>query len=248
MRVFFADGLWMHARGGVVVPDGPVFDMSPHSVKRWSDEPDVYVRNVRTYWYKLYTPRPGDVIVDVGAGRGEDELAFSRDVGTNGRVVAVEAHPGSFRLLQQFCTHNGLSNVLPVHAAASDHRGRTFIADDPGGAWEAAALTSSDAGFEVEALPVDDVCAAAHVDRVAFLKVNIEGAEREALAAMTSTLARTDVVCICAHDFRANRGHGERFRTRDFVVAFLREHGFEVIPFPHRYDFEDDHVHARRLH
>jgi FkbM family methyltransferase len=56
-------------------------------------------------------PKPGDTIVDIGAGRGEDDLAFSQAVGPTGKVLAVEAQPRSFRMLKAFCEVNDLRNV-----------------------------------------------------------------------------------------------------------------------------------------
>ena len=38
--------------------------------------------HVEDFWYHLYKPQRGDVIVDVGAGRGETCM----DVGSNERV------------------------------------------------------------------------------------------------------------------------------------------------------------------
>jgi hypothetical protein len=48
------------------------------------------------YWFPFYRPKKGEVIVDVGAGRGEDLPAFLDAVGTTGRATAIEAHPISF--------------------------------------------------------------------------------------------------------------------------------------------------------
>ena len=48
-----------------------------------------------------YQPRKGDVIMDVGAGVGEEALMFSREVGEHGRVICVEAHPRTYRCLEK---------------------------------------------------------------------------------------------------------------------------------------------------
>jgi hypothetical protein len=47
------------------------------------------------YCYE-YTPRLNDVVLDVGAGVGNATLLFARLVGSNGRVIALEAHPTTF--------------------------------------------------------------------------------------------------------------------------------------------------------
>jgi hypothetical protein len=59
--------------------------------------------------------------------------------------------------------------------------------------------------------------------------MNIEGAERLALPGCKEAIGRARFVCIAAHDFRANRGEGEDFRTLAFVWQFLTNAGFRLI-------------------
>jgi len=40
--------------------------------------------------FHYFQPKKGDIVIDVGAGRGEDTLAFSQSVGKSGQVIAVE--------------------------------------------------------------------------------------------------------------------------------------------------------------
>ena len=77
--------------------------------------------------------------------------------------------------------------------------------------------------------------------------MNIEGAERQALPGCREALEGTARVCISAHDFRANRGEGERFRTLGFVREFLGESGFALTTRDEdgRY-YVPYHVHGRR--
>jgi hypothetical protein len=41
-------------------------------------------------------------------------------------------------------------------------------------------------------------------------------------------LAGIPYVCIAAHDFRANRGEGDQFRTLAFVRQFLQDRGYQL--------------------
>ena len=93
------DQLWLHRIGPYFVPDGTSFDYYDSTILAWKDQIATYLRNAEDYWFEHYQPKPGDVILDVGAGRGEDVLAFSREVGGTGRVLAIEAHPVSYRIL-----------------------------------------------------------------------------------------------------------------------------------------------------
>src|SRR5919107_5558840 len=43
-----------------------------------------------------FTPKQGDIVIDIGANIGRYTIISSKRVGTKGKVVAIEAHPGNF--------------------------------------------------------------------------------------------------------------------------------------------------------
>jgi FkbM family methyltransferase len=244
VAVDFRD-LWMHRVGEYAVPDGPRFDYETSRILKWNDQVAKYLRNAEDYWFRHYTASPGDVIVDVGAGRGEDVLAFSQRVGPTGRVVAIEAHPGSFRLLQKFCTLNHLDNVIPVNAALMDAPG--FVTIETSDDWRANTVGAAPGGSRIAATTLDLLADELHLEQIAFVKMNIEGAEQQALRGMDATLARTSHVCVCCHDFRAERGDGEEYRTGAFTRDFLTRRGFVVHDRPtDPRPYVRDHVHGVR--
>jgi FkbM family methyltransferase len=65
------------------------------------------------------------------------------------------------------------------------------------------------------------------IKKIDLLKINIEGGERAFLEHATD-LSMVDRVIISAHDFRANRGQGEHFRTREYVLKRLAGYGFRA--------------------
>jgi FkbM family methyltransferase len=228
-EIAYEDGLWQHRAGALWIPDGPVFAYADQCWLHWSEREAKFLRDASDYWFYLYRPRAGDVIVDIGAGRGEDVYAFSRAVGERGTVWALEAHPATFRLLERFCRKNALSNVRPIQAAAMDRKATLRIETLP--VWEsnyvyegAATATS----HVVEADRFDDLAARLGIGRIDLLKMNIEGAELIALRGMPEALRRARYACVAAHDFRAARGEGEEFRTHALVVAALEAAGFTL--------------------
>ena|SRR5437868_1400172 len=54
---------------------------------------------------------PGATVLDVGAYIGTHTLAFSKLVGSEGRVVAIEPQPKTFELLTKNVFANRLTNV-----------------------------------------------------------------------------------------------------------------------------------------
>jgi FkbM family methyltransferase len=186
------------------------------------------------------------VVIDVGAGRGEDEISFSRDVGHLGRVIAIEANPISFRLLRKFCDVNSLGNVVPVHAAIVSEPRKMYVTEAASGNWQEDTVNSTGEGVAVDGVTLDQLCLNLGIKSVSFLKMNIEGAERDALSGMQKTLSMTKVLCVCCHDFRADRGESDSFRTAAFVKSFLAKNEFEIREFPYHYVSERDHIHAVR--
>ena len=188
------------------------------------------------------------MIVDIGAGRGEDVFAFSRAVGPAGRVFAIEPHPVSFQVLEKLCALNGLENVTRLNFACVDEPARLQIETLP--VWESNYVRAGEptaTSHPVEGVTFDSLCAAHGIGRIDFLKMNIEGAERRALPGCREALGRARSVCIAAHDFRAARGEGESFRTLAFVREFLTAAGFELVTRDEdpRY-YVPYHVHGRR--
>ena len=204
----------------------------PHSKPPLSPEERLakYIRDADDYWFHVYKPRTGDVIVDIGAGRGEDVYAFSRAVGPQGRVWAIEAHPESFDHLTRFCGEHRLANVTPLNLACMDRPAMLQIETLP--VWESNFVREGEAtatSHPVEAITFDALCRRHDIKRIDFLKMNIEGAERFALKGMPEAIRRVQWVCIAAHDFRADRGEGNDFRTRAFVQSFLKDAGFTLV-------------------
>jgi FkbM family methyltransferase len=230
LEIAFEDGLWMHRAGKLWFPDGPRFDYADGCWAKWSAREEKFRRDAADYWFHVYKPQPGDVIVDIGAGHGEDTFAFSEAVGATGTVWAIEAHPGSYRLLERFCRKNGLTNVRLLNCAAMDRRGTLRIQTMP--VWESNFVyegSATPSSHAVDAFRFDEICERHGIDRIDFLKMNIEGAERFALPGMPNALRLAQSACIAAHDFRAARGEGDEFKTHDFVLKTIENAGFSLV-------------------
>ena len=150
-------------------------------------------------------------------------------------MVALEAHPGTYELLDRLCRLNKLTNVIPLHVAASSGEGELVISDltEPN---RNTVLAVND-GIRVPALPLDAVARDLGITHVDFIKMNIEGAEQLAIQGMTWLAERTQHVSIACHDYKDSRqdvaspGSG-RLRTKGLVQDFLRDRGFRVTTNP----------------
>ena len=130
--------------------------------------------------------KPGMKVVDVGANIGLYSILADKRVGPSGKVWGFEPSPESFVRLKKNLLLNDCRRVEPFRIALSDQadtemhlkRDRGF-----GDAYRYLVTTSSSgqtSGEELESVPVTTLDRWAHdraIDRIDFLKVDIEGGE-----------------------------------------------------------------------
>ena len=135
--------------------------------------------------------RPGDVAFDVGCWVGDVTMLMSRLVGPNGRVCAFEANPHILPPLTNNLGLNLCNNVSLVHGAVWQSSGEylTFYLPDDRH-WESwAGLYCRDfrQTVQVKSVALDDFIADTGL-KPAVIKMDIEGAERDALQGMPNFL------------------------------------------------------------
>jgi hypothetical protein len=77
--------------------------------------------------------------------------------------------------------------------------------------------------MDIETVRLDEIVAEEHLSHVDFLKMDIEGAEIEALQGAVRTLRNTRKVAITAYHVRNGKP------TAPFVISFLKSLGFNVM-------------------
>ncbi len=162
--------------------------------------------------------RSGDVAVDVGANIGEVAIILSRRVGETGRVFAFEPNPRVYRFLLGNLALNGCRNVTPINLAVGARAGTVRMSNDK---VDDMNRVVDDGTMEVPSTTLD---ARELPDRIAFLKVDVEGSELRVLEGAQRVLARTQCVnCEMRGDFYRRYGYD----TSD-VIGFLRTGGFQT--------------------
>lgn len=216
-RIFLDDGIWMHETScGYFAYHQPYLRLDLIRQEEFARQ---------TYFWG-YKPKAGDVIVDVGAGVGEETLTFSRAVGESGRVVGIEAQPRTYRCLEKLVQYNRLQNVIPIHVAVIEP-GRSAVTIENDSQYLANRLQT--VGDSVPATTIDAIYGRLNLGRINFLKMNIEGSERLAIRGMTETLKQTEILCVSCHDFLAETTRDEGLRTKSLVREFLQQSGLDVI-------------------
>lgn len=140
--------------------------------------------------------KPGQTVVDVGAHVGYYSLLAARLVGPEGRVYAFEPEPKNYALLRKNIALNGYANIMPAPLALSDRIGTSDLhlgGMDTGfhSLFELHLPQPSDPGtITVETTTLDAFFGAQGWPLVDVVKLDIEGAESQALDGMREFLER----------------------------------------------------------
>jgi FkbM family methyltransferase len=135
---------------------------------------------------------PGQTVVDVGANQGIFSLLFSRLVGPDGRVFALEPEPTLFSALDENCQLNAATNVTRLRTAAgatrSDgvlHCSRFNRGDNR--------LSPSLKGpaVPVEIVPLDEIVL---TESVGLVKIDVQGYELHVVKGMQAILDRSAAI------------------------------------------------------
>lgn len=170
----------------VTTPDGLVLDLDLHT----AFDPLYSIVGEEDYEREPgFILSPGQVIVDLGANLGVFATRAARRVGPTGRVVAVEPHPDNFRCLQRNAQRNGLTWLDCVQAAAGNADGEAELFIHERGINHSLVRASSRSVL-VRVRTVDSLVKERGLERIDFLKIDIEGAVPAALRGASETLRR----------------------------------------------------------
>jgi len=180
----------------------------------------------------------GSVCFDIGAAAGLYTLALSQLAGPEGQVHSFEpvpfAHPLLTRVLGGRCSENvrhhpvalGIEPGRGIMSVPVGRRGpvtgRSFL--DAGCAGQGSnAEFRSQVGVDVEVQTLDGVCAAADLDRLDFIKIDVEGAELQVLKGGQAAIERFRPAMLVEIEDR----HTARYRHPGSDVAtWLRRRGY----------------------
>jgi FkbM family methyltransferase len=177
---------------------------------------------------EYFIPDEGDTVVDVGAHIGLYTIIASKRVGPTGKVIAIEPDPENLKMLKKNILLNQLSNVEYLECAAYSakkklklflpevERGRTIfntVMEDR--------VKSYDDFIEVESNTLDNILNENNVQRVNYVKIDVEGAELEVLKGTTNLLEANKSITLVIEI------HGRKTYLQ--VIDFLKAHDLQII-------------------
>jgi FkbM family methyltransferase len=134
----------------------------------------------------------GNIVVDVGANIGLHTLNMARIVGNTVQVFAFEPDPSNFKILGKNVKVNNYKNIILEQKAVGDKHGRATLyhADNPGMHRIFPQTKQAKGQVQVELTSLDKYFIDSNlVDKINFIKIDIEGLEFSVLKGMENILA-----------------------------------------------------------
>ena len=189
--------------------------------------------------------QPGDVCIDVGAAAGIYTLALSRLAGPTGRVHSIEPLPFANLQLARLLNVGRAANVRQHAMALSTEpgvdimsvpvgrfglvTGRSFL-DRRAGGPDPNTEFPGRAAIMVTVDTLDALCAREGIDRLDFVKIDVEGAELEVLEGGRQVIQTLQPAMLVEIEAR----HAARYeRTTDDVTEWMLARGYTMYTWKH---------------
>jgi FkbM family methyltransferase len=204
-----------------------------------------------------FNTKQGDIVVDVGAHIGKYTIIASKRVGANGKVIAIEAHPGNYEMLNRNIKLNGLTNVIPLNYAvySEESRIKLYMPDEEFGYTMHHSIMFSylspkyslkgkenEKFIEVNANTLDNLLQKNGLSReVNWIKIDVEGAEFEVLKGATEILSNSKDICLLIEVHNP-------YDTTHYkqIMDFLKHYNFKI-QFEKIYESGERHIIASKI-
>jgi FkbM family methyltransferase len=176
-------------------------------------------------YLKNYSVKKGNYIIDSGAYIGAITIYFAKLVGKKGRVVAFEPDEDNFKKLLNNIKINNLNNVILINKGLWNKNEKVKFDSRKDGGSIVVECKSDRIKGEVnscEFVKLDDELEKLNVNKIDFIKMDVEGAEIEALDGCVRTLKNNNVnLAIASYHIR----NGEK--TYKKVEEFFYKIGYK---------------------
>jgi len=184
--------------------------------------------------------QPGMTIIDVGANAGIYAFSAAQRVGTAGKVIAIEPNPICVECLQETCRVNQFTQVKVYQAAASDREGTvnlllsnaselTQVVSD-----ETTTTLASRNCSVVNCLSLDSLIERDSLQRVDFVKIDVESHELTVLMGGERLLSEFSPIVLCEVTEGNPPGNsmavGQFFQSRGYSLYYYQAFIQEFVP------------------
>lgn len=187
-----------------------------------------------------FTAKEGDIVVDIGAHIGPYTLIAAKRVGPTGMVIAIEADPANFDLLNRNISLNKLTNVIALNYAvySKDEMIKLYL---PSGE-EQSSYTKYNTVMldrapgetkflEVKANKLDCILQEKGIkhDEINWIKIDVEGAEFEVLKGATGIFSKSKDISLLIEIHNLSGGTNLYEQIKEFLKLYNFKIEYEKI-------------------
>lgn len=162
------------------------------TVKSYYDICCDLVDSLRGY-LKNYKLQKGDVVIDCGAYIGAFAMFAAKIVGSNGLVFAFEPDKENYKKLLENIKLNELTNIIPINKGLWSENTILPLNRHSEGSTFFFNIDKRDSIVEVPVVSLDNELKEKGVGKIDFIKMDIEGAEIEAIKGSEKTLKNKNI-------------------------------------------------------
>jgi FkbM family methyltransferase len=199
---------------------------------------------------ELFTPKEGDVVIDIGAHMGRYTIIGAKRVGTKGKVVAIEANPSNFEMLNRNIKLNRLTNIISLNNAvySKETKIKLYLPGEELGHTTYNTVMSDrarteDKFVEVSANTLDYLLQLNEITDVNWVKIDVEGAEFEVLKGASNVLSKSKDIALLIEVHNLSGGTN-LYRP---IIEFLNLYNFKI-EFEKSHDRGEKHIILRKHH
>jgi FkbM family methyltransferase len=147
------------------------------------------IENSFTHLKKLL--KKNDVIFDIGANNGYTSLAFSQEIGENGKIFSFEPDNINYNRAKKNIELNNVKNInlLKFGIGSKTEKLKLFNIDEYNLGMNRILKDESNSKYqEIEVISIDDFINSNSIDKINLIKIDVEGFEKEVLLGAINTI------------------------------------------------------------
>jgi FkbM family methyltransferase len=190
------------------------------------------------YWIKECRPAIGSTVFDIGANIGTISLIISDMIGTKGNIYAFE--PVTHKILYKNIKKNKISNVKVIPIGISNKKESVEIKISEyfqDSSFINPNVSNSDHFFMnkiIEVTSIDDFVDNNGIEKIDFIKVDVEGAEELVLKGANNTILK----CYPKWSIASYHADSQNERQHPKLISFLKKFDYKIK------QIEDKHIWA----
>ncbi len=138
---------------------------------------------------KYYDVKKGDYVLEIGAYIGMYAIKMAELVGEAGKVIAIEAINQNFEILKKNIVDNNCKNIIPVQKAVWNKKDiLSFYSNKKQDNSAIKGIVNTENKIDIESDTVDNILKDNNIERIDFIRIQVNGAEDKVLEGMKETL------------------------------------------------------------